>query len=242
MRQWKSIARSGLIAGLALGCSEEEKTADMLQARMEEETKVFYQQIEVQPDPLAYFQLARVYQKYGLLDSARSAYERSLALRQAFPEAHFQLAQVYYAEGNTTAAIDAYKQVVRYRSDDARAHNNLGFIYKKTGALEDAEAAYRKAIELDPEFVEAHNNLGQVYKERDELERAVGFYQKAIAIRPDFAEAYVNLVTAYRNLEDEEGEGRVLRDYLNHFGTNSRYGPDFSIRLGELEGPVTGME
>ena len=237
MLPWKLTACCGLVAGLALGCGEEEKPVDQVQARMEEETRAFYRQIEVQPDPNAHFQLARVYQKYGLLDSARSAYERSIALRPAFPDAHFHLAQIYYAEGNTPGAIDAYKQVVRYRSADARAHNNLGFIYKKTGELDEAEAAYRKAIDLDPEFVEAYNNLGQLYKQRNELERALGLYRKAIAIKTDFPEAYVNLAMAYRSLEDEEGEGRVLRDYLDRFGTNSRYGHDFSARLQELEGP-----
>ena len=114
-------------------------------------------------------------------------------------------------------------------------HNNLGFIYKQTGELDEAEAAYRKAIDLDPELVEAYNNLGQVYKERKELEKALGLYQKAIAIKADFPEAYVNLAMAYRSLEDEEGEGGVLRDYLDRFGTNSRYGHDFSVRLQELK-------
>ena len=33
------------------------------------------------------------------MDSARAAFERSLALHEAFPEAHLEMAQIYFSQG-----------------------------------------------------------------------------------------------------------------------------------------------
>ncbi len=230
---WRLLALGVFL--LLGGCGEEQ--SDPAQARLRAELEAVRQQFPDQPgSPLLHFQLGQVYDRHGQADSARAAYQRALALNQAFPEAHFQLAVNYYSNGRVQEAIAAYQQAIRFRPDFAMAHNNLGFIYKKAGDLEQAEAAYSQAIQSDSSFFEAYNNLGQLHKQRGQLDQAIPLYRRAIALKPDFPEAYINLATACKTLANKAEETQALRDYLQRFGSETSHSSYARERLRELEG------
>lgn len=222
-------------AFLLLGGCGEERRPDPAQARLQAEVEAVRQQFADQPgSPLLHFHLGQLYEQRGLADSARAAYQRAVALNQAFPEAHFQLAMNYYNNGRVPEAIAAYQQAIRFRPDFAMAHNNLGFIYKKAGNLEQAEQAYQEAIRSDSAFFEAYNNLGQIHKQRGQLDRAVALYRRAIALKPDFPEVYINLAAAYKTLEKPSAETQALRDYLRLFGNEATHSSYVRARLQRL--------
>ena len=133
-----------VVACFAVACtSEQEENVDPVRARMQREVDQLHQAIEQRPGtPLLEFQLGQVFKKYGMIDSARAAFERSIDLYEAFPEAHLELAQIYYDDGMLEASAQAYEQTLRFNQDNVAAYNNLGYIYKRTGELEKATAAY----------------------------------------------------------------------------------------------------
>ena len=99
-----------LTAFWAIGCGGND-IQDPMMAQIAEETGPLYSSLEKHADaPLVHFRLGEVYRKFGMDDSARVAYQRSIRLQEAFPEAHFQLAQIQYANGNTKASLHSYLQ------------------------------------------------------------------------------------------------------------------------------------
>lgn len=229
---------------LAVACaSEDERRADPQVERMQAELTQLRNALQERPGtPLLEFQIGQVFDQYGLVDSARAAYERSVELYEAFPEAHLQLAQIYYESGLLEKSVRAYEQVVRFDIENAAAYNNLGYVHKKLGDLDKAAAAYEQAIAADSAFVQAYNNLGQLYKDQERDEEAIALLRRAIAIRGDFAEAYINLGGLYQIRGDIEAETLVWRKFLEQFGEQQEYSAHAQDRLLALGEPAQGAD
>jgi tetratricopeptide (TPR) repeat protein len=223
------------VASFAVACaSEQEENIDPVQASMQREVGQLHQAIEQRPGtPLLEFQLGQVFKKYGMIDSARTAFKRSISLYESFPEAHFELAQLYYDDGMLAQSAQFYEQTLRFDQDNVTAYNNLGYIYKRLGELKKAAAAYEQAIAVDSTFVEAYNNLGQLYKADGKNKEAIELYRRSIEVRSDFPESYVNLATLYQSVEDA-AEIEVWRDFLQQFGDEQSYSIHARERLDAL--------
>jgi len=233
-----------LVALLGCGEAEREQKAASPRMQMERELDEVRLRLQASPEvPMLHFQLGQIHQKYGLVDSARNAFERSAELYEAlqlrgqlFAEAHLQLAQIYYEDGDLEKSALAYEQTVRFDRENVVAYNNLGFVYKKLNRSEKAIQAYEQAIAADTLFAEAYNNLAQLLRVREEDQRAIDLLQRAIALKPDFSEAYVNLAGIYEGQQADK-EAAVWRNFLEHSDGANQYSVHAKERLHLLTTP-----
>ena len=234
LKGWMSVV--GLVCLLtAAGCGEGGQEKDPARQRLRTEVLTVRDALRSQPDsPILYYQLGQIYRKYGVMDSARQALERSIELHPAFPQAHEQLAQVYFEAGDLIRSEQSWARTARFAPDNLQAWNNLGFVRRKLDNLAGAEQAYKAALGIDSVFAETLNNLGQVYREQSRWDLAVHHFHKAMAADPTFRGAYVNLAGLYQDRGDEPAERQLLDEIRERFGRTSREGRYASVRLEEL--------
>ncbi len=224
-------------AVLCWGCSDgkPEQKQDLARIRMEQELAVVQPALVTQPEsPELYFARGQIFERYGLIDSAVGAYERSVSLHEAFPEAHSRLGDLHFQRQELALATSAYEQATRFAPDDAELHNNLGFVYRRQGLLTQAIGAYQRALDCDSMMVEAINNLGQVYRESGDTVAAAASFRRAMRVDADFPPAYVNLARMLQEGGVVEQEKTVLEQMVARFGSTSKEGSYAQSRLEEI--------
>ena len=147
---------------------------------------------------LGHYNLGRVYDQQGLVDTAAGHYRASLEADPNYFNAHVNLGFVYYNQGYIDEAIGEYLLALKLRPTDAAALNNLGLAYDSKGRFSDAVALYKEAVEMDPAYAEARVNLGSSYARLGQLERAAMEFKEALKLRPDFVDARYNLGLAFQ--------------------------------------------
>ena len=155
---------------LAIGCSYEkddevDDEVDVAHAQMQGQVDQLRLALKERPaSPLIEYKIGRLFAEYGLMDSARAAFERSLALHEAFPEAHNDLGYIQKRLGDLDGAGRSYERAVAIDSSFVEAYNNLGQVYKAQGYSEKAIKVFRRAIALRSDFAVAYVNLARVYE------------------------------------------------------------------------------
>jgi tetratricopeptide (TPR) repeat protein len=97
---------------------------------------------------LGWNQLGGIYFQEGRLDSARVAFERSLAIAPNY-RAHTNLAAVDYREGHYAAAVEGLRSALAIHDYDYRVWGNLAStLMRLPGRREEAMEAYARAAEL----------------------------------------------------------------------------------------------
>jgi len=221
-----------LVVLVACGDKHEE---DPARQQLRTEVLTVRDALKSQPDsPIIYYQLGRIYRKYGVADSALFALERAVELHPAFAQAHQELAQVSFEEGDLVRSEMAWASTARFEPDKVETWNNLGYVRRKLGNLEGAEQAYLAALGLNPSFAEALNNLGQVYRELERWDQASESFHKAMAADPAFRGAYLNLANLHKDRNDVDAERAMLKEIRERFGLSSREGRYASGRMQEL--------
>jgi tetratricopeptide (TPR) repeat protein len=220
------------------GCSDDDRVARQNPARirLQQELGQVRQDLQRQPDSHhLYFEMGQIYERYGQIDSALSAYEHCVTLLEAFPEAHSRLGDLHFQRQQLPLATAAYEQAARFAPGDAKIHNNLGFVYRRQGRIEAAIDAYERALEYDSMMVEAINNLGQVQRESGDTLAATENFRRAIRIDADFRPAYVNLAKMFAESGLTELEMTLLEQMVSRFGTSSKEGSYARARLLEID-------
>jgi len=163
------------------------------------------------------------------------------------------LGRVYADLGDRERARQDYEQSLRicqeegYSAGEGAALNNLGYVYIVLGQNEQALSVAREAGDRKGEGWTL-NNLGKVYRKLGQDERALTYLEGALSIRREVdrrgeGRSLKNLGTIYdrlgqkqqalkyykealhigRELEDREGEGKVLRNIGMFYFDQHRY-------------------
>jgi Flp pilus assembly protein TadD len=114
------------------------------------------------PEP--HYNLARAYEKKGLLSDARRAFERAaeLARPRDRPELFLGIGDFLVRHGDLAEAERWFTKATQVFPDYVTAHSYLGYVYWKRGRFPEAKAAFERALRLDPDSVKAHEGLGLV--------------------------------------------------------------------------------
>jgi tetratricopeptide (TPR) repeat protein len=157
----------------------------------------------------AYCKLGKCYEKNGLLDKARSYYERASKFKSddqvtfarigmidslnQIAEVHFQKGKIFYDQNKEQSARKYLKLALENKPDHKDAayyfHMTEGKILYRKGnksACWDAISHYGKAMMLRPESSEPHFHMAQAYekKDRNEFDNAIDEYQIALKKEP----------------------------------------------------------
>jgi Flp pilus assembly protein TadD len=159
-------------------------------------------------DVAARLQLALVYEKYKLYDSAMD--QHKAALRQSAPadtlfeQAAVGLSRSARASHRVAEAIPIVETALIQRPT-ANSWNELGLLYEDSGSFASAESVFENAIAMNPESDSAHNNLGYCLLLQGRLEGAEAEFRKAVELNPTSATARNNLAVTLAHTGDVKG-------------------------------------
>jgi tetratricopeptide (TPR) repeat protein len=163
------------------------------------------QTLEVEPDSFrAHGNLARVYQKRGMIDASMREVKKALELNPKDYKAYYNLGVVLGEQGFAAEAISAYQKAVAMNPRFKNAYFNLGTIYKAQNRLEAAKKAFKKVVEIDPDDIEARNNLGVIYAMQGKLDAALVEWQQVIALDPANRDVQANIEKAKKLIDPSQ--------------------------------------
>lgn len=178
------------------------KEPDTIKQKIMDRQSISYlrRAIDIYPDfPEALADLAWIYQRNGIMDSAR--YYNAEALRRS-PDnsaANNNMGNLYMAQGKYREAIVYLNRAIAGNPKFKGAYMALANCYLQTGRYEDAIANCNKVLELDADYTDAHQALGNVYMRLQHYDLAEQHFVAVIKIKPGYVYAINNLGVIYLN-------------------------------------------
>jgi tetratricopeptide (TPR) repeat protein len=144
------------------------------------------------------------YDRLDSLDSAITAFQRSIQLDHSFTLAYSGLGQAYiqrflitHSNESVAQAKDACSQAAKLDRSAPDADICLGLLFNSTGEYEKAAQQLERAVELDDSRDEAYRALGLAYEKMKRLQDAESLLKRAIVVRPQYWGGYKYLGKFY---------------------------------------------
>jgi tetratricopeptide (TPR) repeat protein len=142
----------------------------------------------------------RVTRAAGLLDEARAASNRAIAIDANLAPPFITLARIDAMEGNTALATTEVEKALHLEPRNAEAYGAQAEVFDAEGRSADAIASAQRAIDLAPDYWRWQVLLGNYYFAGGKLQEAAEQYRKAVELTPDNATALLDLGLASLNL------------------------------------------
>ena len=156
---------------------------------------------------LAYTGLADSYlvlTRYGeaspkeLLDRAKEAAQRAIAIDDELAEAHSSLAAIKADYDWDWPIVEReHRRAIALNPNYATAHNFYGWYLMALGRFDEAKAQMRLAQELDPDSLTFKASTGLPYYYSGDFDAAIEQYRKCLEAKPDFIIGRWYLAMAY---------------------------------------------
>ncbi len=210
-------------------------------------------------DPSAYDQYLRGrgylldYHKHENIDSAISAFNRSLTLDPRYAEAYAGLGKAYWMDYQEVPggsewlekARSACNQAVTLAPKLAEGWTCLGNVYRETGEYEQAVAHFEKATVLDPTSDDAFRGLAGVYQKLNRPAEAEATFRKAIALRPQYWAGYSWLGAFYYDRGRYTDAAKMFKEVIalapdNFLGYSNLGG--IYVAMGKYPDAISALE
>ncbi len=119
------------------------------------------------------------------MNKAKSALEKSIALKGDYALANFLMAQVYIREGNLTEAIKKVEGLVNVAPNDAGLLFQLGVLYYRNNQLAPAQVSFERAVALNQDYSNARYFLGLIYDQEGQKQKAIEQFKPIEKLNPD---------------------------------------------------------
>lgn len=160
--------------------------------------------------------LGVAYDKKGLADRAKEAYQKAVKTDSDNPETLNNLGFSLYQAGNYRAAVDRLKRAAKLAPGDERILNNLGLALCRLGKFEDAYKSFAHAAGPLTGSINIARMLERFGREDD----AIKYYENARQIDPNNSFALRRLADLYHRV-GKETEAEAARNALSaRSGTN----------------------
>jgi tetratricopeptide (TPR) repeat protein len=142
----------------------------------------------------------RVTRAAGLLDQARAACNRAIAIDTNLAPPYITLARIDAIAGNTALATTEVEKALQLDPRSAEASGAQSEVFEAEGRSTEATASVQKAIDLAPDDWRWKVALGNYFYAGGKLEEAAEQYRKAVDLTPDNANALLDLGLAFLQL------------------------------------------
>jgi serine/threonine protein kinase/predicted Zn-dependent protease len=187
--------------------------------------------VELDPDfAVAYFYLARTYNRLRELKAERQAYEKAKGASEKATKKERLYIEAGYAraiEQDETKRFRILKEITENYPDEKRAHHFLASHYRARGQLYQAVEEYKKVLDLDPNFGWAMNELAYMYADVEDFEQAIEYLSRYAAACPGEANPLDSMGEMYFRL------GR-LDDAIAKYKEAIDANPDFYYAYWEI--------
>jgi len=147
----------------------------------------------------AHYGLGKSYKGLKKYKSARTSFEKALAMGFDSADLYFNLAIIYYEYEQLYDKSEEYlKTAISKNLTYPEAHLYLGNIYYRKKLLHEAMWQYEEVIQLKSDYAIAYSNLGAVYNDLNMLDKAEDYYYRALQLDRNIAEAHRNLGVLYQ--------------------------------------------
>lgn len=196
--------------------------------------RLYREEQKVSATSSLHVKIARTYQKLGVADSARLAYEEALALDSTNSNAHMMYGQFLEDQGELETALTHSREALMLNPENTNYQFVVGAQLYRTGHLEEAAEHLKRAADQRLLHSAAQYNLGQVLRRLGRTDEADYYFARADSARrlideissaqeqasrnPNRVGNWVKLGELYR----EAGEGDRA---LQAFGRASRIQP-----------------
>jgi tetratricopeptide (TPR) repeat protein len=143
-----------------------------------------------------------------LLGTARTEFEKALALQESFAAARYQLGVVALGAGDGSAAESAFLRTFQAEPEWMQARLGLGAAYHAQARYKEAIEVYRKAIEANPKSGAAVAGLGLARWAKGEKD-GIKDLERSVQLDPSCAIAHFNLGTVYAQSKDKKQLARA---------------------------------
>lgn len=120
---------------------------------------------------------------------ARTAYERTIALKPDYAEAHYNLGVIEQVQKRFVPAVNHYKDALRYSPGYWPAWNNFGNSLMGLGQKERARLAFERVLKLNPDHWQSRYNIAVVDFNGSRFEEAIPNLRAVLDWRPQFNDA-----------------------------------------------------
>lgn len=146
--------------------------------------------------------IARSYQKLGLADSSRMAFEEAVTLDSTNANAHLMYGQFLEDQGELEAALTQSRAALRLDSENTNYQFAVGSQLYRTGDLEEAAKHLKRAADERLLHSAAQYNLGQVLSRLGRAEEADYYLARADSARTLIDEISSAQQQAFRSPDD----------------------------------------
>jgi tetratricopeptide (TPR) repeat protein len=147
--------------------------------------------LEIQPRfALAYVQLAAVYGKAGLYETAIAHCEQAIDCDGRCVPAWLHLGAAHSAAANHRQAVEAYRSALTLAPSDPTAQCNLVHNLIALGKPGEAEACCQKWLNAGADYADLHVALGEALEAQQKWQPAFAAYGRAVELRPDCGPAH----------------------------------------------------
>jgi DNA-binding winged helix-turn-helix (wHTH) protein/tetratricopeptide (TPR) repeat protein len=134
----------------------------------------------------------------ALIDEARTAAERALALAPTLVEAHKSMALVHVIADERQAATASLRRALEIAPADATLHHLYARVLTGNGRYDDALDHSLRAVTLDPLSANIHNSLGMTYSALGRYDEAIARFRKALELDPSYLISHSQLCNVYQ--------------------------------------------
>ena len=145
-------------------------------------------------DIQAWFLLGACRHALNDLETAASAFSRSIALEPKNLEARLAYITVLRGTDDTPAALSACEDALVHFASQPRVHHAAAVLLEDLGRSGDALAHYERALTLDHGFEDALHNRGLLLARTGRLDDAEQNFRRYIEVHPESRRAYDGLV------------------------------------------------
>ncbi len=217
--------------------------------------KAYFRDVDEQSLPTVNLQLGRAYDKLGVLDSARWAYEEALAADSLNATGHAWLAEWHEDAGEMDEALQHAQRAFELAPETMDHRYLFGSLLVRNGRPEEALNLLMSVIAEQPSHHGANYNMGQAYLRLGEQGKA-GYYlsradtlenlgakiaeaQAAAYQQPDRVDRWLNLadIMLYAGRLDEAQQAFSVAAYLKPSDLNLQ---NDMANLAMARGDTTG--
>jgi eukaryotic-like serine/threonine-protein kinase len=153
----------------------------------------------------------------SVLESARRAADRALALAPDRPETHYTIGFIKSnIDGDPHAAADALERAWKLAPHDPDVLSMLGSVLSSLGRTDEAVTRYREAAKLDPRSVLVARRYAAVLLDQRRFAEADSVASAALRIAPDNSDLISHVVSSRLARGDAAGARAALREALQH--------------------------
>lgn len=158
------------------------------------------------------------------LEAARMEFEKTLAIRDSFPDAWQQLCSVALREKNMDRALDAALRFSAAMPQSAASWRMEGYVLNARGEFERAQAPLKKALSLDSADALAWFELGSSFERTKNVDKAASAFKRVLSLRPGDpqAENYLGYMWAEQGIKLDSAAA-LLKSALKQDSLNGAY-------------------